>query len=400
MTEAIARMPMDRPTGRPFDPPEELTRLRAERPLARMNYPDGHVGWLVTNHALNRAVLADPRFSARQELLHSPIPGAGAMVGTMPPAPPGMFIGVDPPEHTRYRRLLTGKFTVQRMRKLTERVEQVTAEHLDAMADHGPSVDLMTAYAQPIPAMMICELLGVPYGDRDEFQKHATTLNSTHDAQPQDLYAAMTALQGYLADLVATKREAPTDDLLSDITTDDLTDEELSNIGTLLLGAGLDTTANMIALGMYALFVNPEQLALLRDEPDIVDQAVEELMRYLTIAHTGARTALEDVELDGELIKAGETVTLSLMTGNRDPDRFPNPDALDITRTGGGQLGFGHGVHQCLGQQLARVQMRVAFPALLKRFPTLTLAVPADEVPLRTYADIYGVHKLPVTWQA
>ncbi|GAB3895616.1 cytochrome P450 [Kibdelosporangium lantanae] len=318
----------------------------------------------------------------------------------MPPAPPGMFIGVDPPEHTRYRRLLTGKFTVQRMRKLTERVEQVTAEHLDAMVHHGPSVDLVTAYAQPIPAVMICELLGVPYGDRDEFQKHATTLNSTHDAQPQDLYAAMTALQGYLTELVVAKRKEPTDDLLSDITTGDLTDEELSNIGTLLLGAGLDTTANMIALGMFALFTNPGQLALLRDEPDLVDQAVEELMRYLTIAHTGARTAVEDVELSGEVIRAGETVTLSLMTGNRDPDRFPDPDVLDITREGGGQLGFGHGVHQCLGQQLARVQMRVAFPALLKRFPTLALAVPAEEVPLRTYADIYGVHSLPVTWRA
>ncbi|TCO54973.1 cytochrome P450 [Actinocrispum wychmicini] len=402
MTEEtpIAELPMDRPAGRPFDPPEELTRLRAERPLARMTYPDGHLGWLVTNYALNRAVLADLRFSSRQELMHSPLPGAGAMVGTMPPAPPGMFIGVDPPDHTRYRRLLTGKFTVRRMRLLTERVEQVAADHLDAMANHGPTVDLVSAYAQPIPAMMICELLGVPYEDREFFQKHATTMNSSHDTTPQDQYEALTALQGYLTDLVLAKRKDPTDDLLSDLTTEDLTDEELGNIGTLLLGAGFDTTANMIALGMFALFVHPDQLTRLRTDPGVIDQAVEELLRYLSIAHTGARTALADVELDGKLIREGECVTVSVQTANRDPERFPDPDVLDLTRQANGHVSLGHGIHQCLGQQLARVQMRVAFPALLDRFPTLELAVPQEEVPLRTYADIYGLHALPVTWQA
>jgi cytochrome P450 len=156
----------------------------------------------------------------------------------------------------------------------------------------------------------------------------------------------------------------------------------------------------MIALGMYALFAHPDQLASLRDEPGIVNQAVEELMRYLTIAHTGVRTALTDVELGGQLIAKGESVTLSLMAANRDPDRFPNPDVLDLRRDDGGHLGFGHGIHQCLGQQLARIQMRVAFPALLNRFPTIELAVPMDEVPLRVRADIYGLHQLSVTWSA
>jgi cytochrome P450 len=266
------------------------------------------------------------------------------------------------------------------------------------MASQGPSVDLVTAYAQPIPAMLICELLGVPYSDREFFQKHATTMNSSYETEPQDQYEAMTAIQEYLTSLVTTKRKAPTDDLLSDLTTSELTDEELSNIGTLLLGAGFDTTANMIALGMFALFVHPAQLASLRAEPGIVEQAVEELMRYLSIAHTGGRAALEDVELGGEVIKEGESVTLSLQTANRDPLRFPNPDVLDLNRPAGGHLTLGHGVHQCLGQQLARVQMRVAFPALVKRFPTLDLAVAPEDVPLRTYADIYGVHSLPVTW--
>lgn len=397
MTEEVPvpQLPMERPTDRPFDPPDELTRLRAERPLARMIYPDGHVGWLVTGYALNRAILADTRFSSRQELMHSPFPGAGAMLEAMPPAPPGMFVNIDAPEHTRYRRLLTGKFTVRRMRLLTERIEQVAEEHLAAMANQGPTADLVTQYAQPIPATLICEMLGVPYEDREFFQKHSTTMNNSYDTTPQDQYEAMTAIQGYINDLVVAKRKQPTDDLLSDLITEDLTDEELSNIGTLLLGAGFDTTANMIALGTFALLLHPDQLANL---PANVDQAIEELLRYLSIAHTGARVALADIELDGKLIKQGETVTLSIQAANRDPERFPTPDVLDVNREGGGHLSLGHGIHQCLGQQLARVQMRVAFPALLKRFPTLNLAVPKEDVPLRTHADIYGVHALPVTW--
>jgi cytochrome P450 len=395
--EQIAQLPTARPAGRPFDPPTELTRLRAESPLVRMAYPDGHVGWLATNYRLNREILADARFSSRQELLHTPTPGAATKAGLLPPAPPGMFIGVDPPEHTRYRRLLTGKFTVRRMRLLAERVELIAAGHLDAMAEHGPAVDLVDVYAQPIPAQTICELLGVPYQDREFFQQHAMTMNK-RDTEPQEQYAAMTAIQGYLSELVLAKQQSPTNDLLSDLTTGDLTHEELTNIGTLLLAAGLDTTANMIALGMYALFRNPDQLAALRADPSIIDSTVEELLRYLTIPHTNVRAALEDVAIDGQLIRKGDTVTLSLQTANRDPDRFPNPDVLDLTREANGQLAFGHGVHQCLGQQLARVQMRVAFPALLGRFRTLALAIPAADVPLRTDHDIYGVHALPVTW--
>lgn len=396
--EQVAHLPMARPAGRPFDPPDELTRLRAGCPLARMVFPDGHAGWLATSYALNREILADPRFSSRQELQHSPMPGAGAMIGLLPPAPPGMFIGVDPPEHTRYRRLLSGKFTVRRMRQLTERVEQIARAHLDAMAEHGPAVDLVTAYAQPMPAQTICELLGVPYSDREFFQQHAMTMNRS-DTQPRDQYEAMSAIQEYLRELVLAKQSSPTDDLLGDIATGDLTEEALTNIGTMLLAAGLDTTANMIALGMYALFRDPSQLQALRDDPGIVDSAVEELLRYLSITHTNVRTALEDVDLDGHRVGKGESVALSMQAANRDPERFPNPDVLDLRRHATGHLTFGHGVHQCLGQQLARVQMRVAFPALLQRFPTLALAIDENDVPLRTEHDIYGVHELPVTWR-
>jgi cytochrome P450 len=188
--------------------------------------------------------------------------------------------------------------------------------------------------------------------------------------------------------------------MLSDLAQSDLTDEELTNIGVLLLGGGFDTTANMIALGTFALLLHPDQLAILRADRGLTDQAVEELLRYLTITPTGMRTALEDVELDGQLVKAGECVALSGHAANRDPEKFPDPDALDLRRQTAGHLSFGHGVHQCLGQQLARVEMRVAFPALLDRFPTLRLAVPTEEVPLRTDSDIFGVHRLPVAWEA
>jgi cytochrome P450 len=387
------RMPTSRPAGCPFDPPAELAALRDDQPLRPMLYPDGHVGWLATGHAAIRAILADQRFSSRQEHVHSPVPREG-MDGPMPPAPPGMFINVDAPEHTRYRGLLTGKFTVRRMRTLTERVEEVTVEHLDAMERRGPSTDLVTAFAQPIPALMICELLGAPYADRDFFLEHTATFND-HEATAEQETASATAFSGFLRDLVLAKRAKPTDDLLSDLTKTDLTDEELSNVAFLLLGAGLDTTANMIALGTFALLGNPDQRALLHADPD---KSVEELLRYLSIAHTGVRVALVDVDLDGHLIKAGDTVTLSVEAGNRDPAKFPDPDRLDLSRHATGHLSFGHGVHQCLGQQLARVEMRVALPALFQRFPTLRLAVEPQDVPLRSGVDILGVHRLPVTW--
>ncbi|NUP79253.1 MAG: cytochrome P450 [Nonomuraea sp.] len=391
--------PVTLPTGRPtpFDPPTGLAELREKRPIARLAHADGHQGWLVTGHALVRAVLADPRFSARAELRHLPLDRPGSPPPQ--PAPPGMFVSSDPPEHTRYRHLLTGEFTVRRMRRLTERVEEVTAHHLDLMEEQGPPADLVTAFAAPIPAVVICELLGVPEQDRGRFQEQAATLSDTRVPQ-EERTAAFFAIRAHMGELVAAKRSRPTDDVLSGLTKSDLSDEELANIGFMLLGAGLDTTANTLALGVFALLGDPEQLAVLRSGPDAADQAVEELVRYLSITPFLVRTALEDVELGGELVRAGEPVTISIAAANRDPARFPDPDRLDLRRASGGHVGFGHGVHQCLGQQLARVEMRVAYPALFARFPSLRLAVEPDEVPVRT-ADmlIHGVHSLPVTWQ-
>ncbi|AVT41592.1 cytochrome P450 [Plantactinospora sp. BB1] len=393
---AVTTMPTARRPGCPFDPPAELVEARRHGPISRYTFPGNRPGWLITGYDLVRSVLADSRFSSRKELMLHPTIDYGDI--QIPPAPPGEFLLMDEPQHSRYRKPLMGKFTVRRMRLLTDRVEQITAEHLDAMAKAGPPTDLVTAFARPIPAIMICELLGVPYEDRGSFQEQVDSFMNG-ETSDEDLIAAYTATQDYLAGLVATKRANPTDDVLSDLTDSELTDEELKGIALILLAAGLDTTANMLALGTFALLRNPEQLAALRADPALADRAVEELLRYLSVAKTFMRTALEDVELGGQTIRAGSRVILSYNTANRDPERFTEPDVLDLSRQEGGHLAFGHGIHQCLGQQLARVEMRVAFPALVNRFPTLRLAVPPEEVALRPEtADIYGVKSLPVTW--
>ncbi|GGY09955.1 cytochrome P450 [Streptomyces tanashiensis] len=389
----VTTLPTERPSGCPFDPPAELIEAREHGPISRYTHPGGKPGWLITGYDLVRSVLADPRFSSRKDLMN-------VVDFELPPAPPGEFLLMDEPDHGRYRKPLVGKFTARRMRLLTERVEQITADCLDAMEEAGPSADLVTAFAKPIPTIIICEILGVPYEDRDSFQEQIDTFMGG-ETSDEDLIAAYTATQEYLAQLVAAKRANPTDDVLSELTDSDLTDEELRGISLILLAAGFDTTANMLSLGVFALLRNPEQLDALRADPALTDRAVEELLRYLSVAKSFMRTALEDVEVGGQTIEAGTTVVLSYNTANRDPERFADPHELDLRRDAGGHLAFGHGIHLCLGAQLARVEMRVAFAALFKRFPTLRLAVPAEEVALRPEtADIYGVKSLPVTWDA
>jgi cytochrome P450 len=391
--------PVTFPTSREhrFDPPEVLVRWAQETPIRPMTYADGHEGWLVTGFAIARAVLADPRFSTRPELMHPPTPRHLIERRTL--RRPGLFLRMDPPEHTRYRRLLTGQFTVRRMKQLGPWIETITAERLDAMEIDGPPTDLVQAFALPIPSLVICELLGVPYADRIQFQRDSRALLNL-DSTAEEAEAASADLTNYLHDLVLHKRAQPANDLISGLVeSGGLTDEELTGISVLLLVAGHETTANMIALGTFALLSNPSQLAAVRDDPSVTDGAVEELLRYLTIVHLGPiRTALEDVELDGRLIKAGQSVTVSLAAANRDHERLEEPGTLDVTRPRTGHLSFGHGVHQCLGQQLARTEMSIAYPALLRRFPDLRLAVPPQEVPMRTHMAVYGVDRLPVTW--
>ncbi|MFC9436674.1 cytochrome P450 [Nocardia sp. NPDC057030] len=392
-------LPMTRDAG-PFDPPRAISALRAARPVSPLIFPDGHEGWLVTGYAEVRQLMADTRFSSRQDLgiVHVPYETPGMPVATEPsPQLPGLFIAMDPPEHTRLRRKLTGAFTVRRMKMLEEQIVEITERRLDEMSRMTPPVDLVKEFALPVPSLVICELLGVPYEDRANFQVNSAQF-LVKDQTLEQKMAAFGAMNTYLAELVTRKRAEPGEDILSDLARhDDLALDELVGIAFLLLLAGHETTANMLALGTFALLEHPEQLAELRGELDRVPDAVEELMRYLSVADIFCRYATEDIELGGATIGAGSTVVISLLAANRDPLRFENPD-LDLRRKARGHLSFGHGVHQCLGQQLARIEMRAGFAGLLRRFPTLELAVPAGEVRLQTDMNIYGVHELPVRW--
>ena len=319
----------------------------------------------------------------------------------MPPTG-GRFIFMDPPEHTRLRRLLVGQFTVRRMRALEARVREIAVEHVEAMRAAGAPADLVTDFALPLPSLVICELLGVAPADRDGFQDRTAVLVNL-DADEETRLRAYAEQDEFMRGLVADKRAHPADDLISGLVHGDadpaLTDRELVDISSMLLGAGHETTANMLALGTFALLEHPDQLAALRAEPELIDTAVEELLRYLSVVHTGpVRVAVQDVELGGVTVRAGDTVMVSLPEVDRDPGRWPEPDRLDLRRTRNHHLAFGHGVHQCLGQQLSRVEMQIAFRELFARFPNLRLAVAPDEVKLRSMSVVYGAATLPVAW--
>ncbi|PWK81183.1 cytochrome P450 [Lentzea atacamensis] len=385
----------------PFDPAGGLTELSGQGRIHRIEH-HGETVWLVTGHDEARAVLADPRMSAdrinspRARKLISPELHAEMFP---PERRAGSFIFMDAPEHTRYRRLLTGQFTVRRMRDLTPRIHEIVNARLDAMIEKGPPADLVQDFALPVPSLVICELLGVDYGDREEFQHRTAKLLSLHTTVDEQI-KVNTDLRRFMHGLVRDKQRDPGDDLLSGLVRDtDLNTDELAGIANLLLIAGHETTANMLALGTFALLEHPDQLAKLREHPELVENAVEELLRYLSIISMGvSRHAKEDVTIGAATIREGETVVVSVPAVNRDETQYDDPHELRVDRPRGHHVAFGHGIHQCLGQQLARVEMAAGFTELLRRLPALRLAVPADEVPLRTDMSIYGVHALPVTW--
>ncbi|MEU6131257.1 cytochrome P450 [Saccharopolyspora sp. NPDC047091] len=256
----------------------------------------------------------------------------------------------------------------------------------------------MEVFASPVAFEVIGTLLGVRL-DRGSVRA-ATEAMLALENDAESTGRAWGTLWTELLEQVRAKRAAPGDDLVSALLTDEaLSDEEIATMSSMLITGGDDTTANMLGLGTYALLAHPDQLAALRADPAVIDTAVEELLRYLTINQFGTtRTAMQDVELRGHTIREGEPVTVSLSAANRDPERFPDPDRLDLGRSAVGHLAFGHGIHHCLGAQLARVELRLGFSGLLRRFPGLRLAVPAAEVPLRAASVNYGVHRLPVTW--
>lgn len=390
------RLPVTRAT--PLDPPPQLAELRADSPVSPLTYADGHIGWLVTSYRLARAVLQDDRFSSRPELRHSAV---HLVLGDgQPPEEdvPGMFVGMDPPEHTRYRKLITGELSVRRMRELEPAIAVTAHRLIDEVVATGPGTDLVP-FCSSLPSLVICDLLGIRYEGWQEIRPISEKMLRT-DSSAEEVKTCFAAIFNFLTAIVHEKQRDPGDDLVSALVgLGELSDVELTAIAFQLFTAGHETTANMLSLGMYTLMTHPEQLDLLRTDPSLIEGAIEELLRYLTVIQFGiSRAALTDVDLDGTIIRAGQTVTVSLPAANRDPARFAHPDVLDVLRPASGNVAFGFGVHQCVAQQLARAELRIGFRTLLERLPTLRLAVPADEVPMRENAIVYGVARLPVDW--
>ncbi|MDN0201131.1 cytochrome P450 [Streptomyces sp. S.PNR 29] len=384
-----------------FDPADELRRLTAGRPVTRIDGDpgaDGRPVWLVTGYHEVRQVLGDHvRFSTRRRF--------GTRTGASgddwrPDEAIGQLMDYDPPEHTRLRKMLTAEFTQRRTRRLEPRIQAIVHERLDAMERVGPPADLVRHFADPVPGPVLCELIGVPRDDQADFLRRCHAHLAT--AGRQERAAAGTAFTRYLSALITRARKNPDDGFLGMLVRDygdEFTDKELRGICVLLMLAGLDNISGMIGLGTLALLQHPDQLERLRAEPAELDRALDELLRYLSVPHAPTpRTALEDVTVGGQLVRAGETVVCSIPLANRDPALTEEPDRLDLARDPVAHVAFGHGVHHCLGAALARLELRIAFTALLDRFPRLRLDIPAQDVPFRVLSTAYGVLRLPVTW--
>ncbi|RKN37470.1 cytochrome P450 [Micromonospora endolithica] len=384
------------PTARqcPFSPPQEITELIEEEPIVRMEYPDGHIGWLVSSHDLARKVLAHPEISARHELRRYPVP----FPIKLGPAAPGVFVGMDPPQHTKYRKPLAKAFSAGQARDFEPELDRITNEVLDDMAKHGNEGDLVALFALPMPIKVISQILGGTPEMSVEFQQLRMPI-LTPGTPPEQIRAAMMRTTELMHGLVAAKRAQPADDVLSTLIAEGtLTDDELAVIALQVFGAGHETTAHMIALGAYLLLERPELRERLTTEGPWTDEAADELLRYLTIAQFITRAALSDLEFGGVKVSKGDTITVALHAANRDPVRFPEPDTFDPERAENGHLTFAHGVHKCVGVHLARAELRYAMPALFRRFPGLKLATTPDQIGTRDAMLTYGVNQLPVTW--
>ncbi|HEY2766450.1 MAG TPA: cytochrome P450 [Pseudonocardiaceae bacterium] len=388
------------PRACPYSPPPEYRQLRENTPIARVRLASGADAWAVTRHEDLRAMLSDPRFSSDRNHPGFPllIPGGRITLDFRP-----SLISMDAPEHGNARRAVLGEFTVKRIQALAPRIQQIVDDCLDALLAAPRPANLVQALSLPVPSLVICELLGVPYGDHAFFQSRSSQL--LRRTTPRlARKTAVDELRSYLDDLVTEKEKQPGDDLLGRQIRRQREDgasdhEELVSLGFLLLVAGHETTANMISLGTLALLENPESLAAIRGDPGKTPGAVEELLRCFTIVEFAtSRVAVEDVELGGARIRAGDGVLGLSNAANHDPETFKNPDEIDIERGARHHMAFGYGPHQCLGQNLARMELRIVFDTLFRRIPTLALAVPAGDLPFKEDANVHGLYELPVTW--
>ncbi|MFI8825599.1 cytochrome P450 [Streptomyces sp. NPDC053431] len=396
MTEAVA-FPQSRSC--PYHPPTAYDSLREDRPLARVTLWDGREVWFVTGHQAARTLLADQRLSTDSTRHDFPLPTERA--AAVRRRRRAALLGWDDPEHNVQRRMLIPSFSLKRTESLRPRIQATVDRLLDAVEAAGPPAELVSAFALPVPSIVICDLLGVPYEDHDFFEEQSRRLLRGPTAE--DTEDALARLEGYLGDLVDLKRRKPGEGVLDDLVARGLQDggpdrQELVQLASILLVAGHETTANMISLGTYTLLRHPERLAELRADPALVPAAVEELLRFLSIADGMLRVAREDVPVGDTVIRAGEGVVFSTSVINRDDAVYPEPDSLDWARSARHHLAFGFGIHQCLGQNLARAELEIALGTLLRRLPGLRLAAPAEEIPFKPGDTIQGMLELPVAW--
>ena len=395
-TTHVPAFPFVRPD--PFGLAPELAELRRDQPISRVQIWDGSQPWLITSFELARAVLGNRRFSSDASLAGFPTVSAqrqnAAALGRV-------LIRMDPPEHTRYRRLLNPEFVIPRVNAMRPEIQRIADELLDAMTRQSPPVDLVESYALPLPSLVICHLLGVPRDDRQFFEERARRLVSFRSGQ-QELRTAFDELRGYMDRLVTAKRSEPGDDVLTRLVEQEqageMTHDEVVDTARLLLLAGHVTTANMIALGVLSLVRDPDQLAALRADRSLVPGAVEELLRHMTLIQAGLRrVAIEDVEIGGELIRAGEGVIVHIAAANRD-EIVAEPERFDVHHEVRHHLAFGYGFHQCLGQLLARAELQIALDTIAQRLPGMALAVPLERVAWRDELFLHGVYELPISW--
>ncbi|MFF4255692.1 cytochrome P450 [Streptomyces sp. NPDC001663] len=396
-TEPVA-FPQDRTC--PYHPPTAYEPLRADRPLTRVTLYDGRQVWLVTGHGLARDLLADQRLSTDRTHPDFPAPTERfAAVKNRRVA----LLGVDDPKHRTQRRMMVPSFTLRRAVELRPEIQRIVDERIDAMIAQGPTAELVSAFALPVPSMVICALLGVPYADHDFFEGQSRRL--LRGPTVDDVQDARNQLDAYFEELIdrKLKQPEPGDGVLDELVHQQLREgvldrQEVISFATILLVAGHETTANMISLGTFTLLQHPQRLAELRDDPGLIPGAVEELMRMLSIADGLLRRATEDIEAGGSTIRAGDGVVFATSLINRDQDVYADPDSLDWHRPARHHVAFGFGIHQCLGQNLARAELEIALHTLFDRLPTLRLAAPPEEIPFKPGDTIQGMLELPVTW--
>ncbi|MCM3924606.1 cytochrome P450 [Frankia sp. AiPs1] len=393
----IPEYPMAR--GCPFHPPAGHRRYTESGPVSAARLYDGRRVWTVSGHAAARQVLldtatfsserVDPRFPATAPRFES-----ARKVRN--------FIGMDPPEHTAQRRMLQSSFTMRKVNALRPGIQRLVDGLLDQIVAKGPVVDLVSEFALPVPSIVICDLLGVPYTDHARFEALSRPLVSG-DTSVEDSAQAFGALGAYLDELIRDKEHTPGDGLLDVLIAEQLrpgvlTRRALVDISLLLLVAGHETTASAIALGVLTLLEHPNQLAALRADSTLLPSAVEELLRFTAIADSVARFATTDTEIAGQRIASGDGVIVVISTANRDAETFTDPDLLDLARNSRSHVTFGHGAHQCIGANVARVELEIALGSLFTRLPGLRLATALDQLPGKEPGGVQGVWELPVAW--